>query len=190
MTSPGGEIHWTHRLFVDNADLFLPFLEGRTEMAVAEVEALGGIFEERGVPRDGRVLDFACGIGRHSVLLAQRGYEVTGVDLSPLFIDRARERAIGAGVDARFMIGDGLCLDRDLAARKPFDAVINMFTSHGYYGREADVGMFRQLHRLADPGTTLVVDTVNRDWLMSAFSSDGVEAAGDFVVIQKRSIDM
>jgi SAM-dependent methyltransferase len=53
--------------------------------------------------RPGRALDIACGPGRHSLLLAERGWEVTAVDSSPVAIELLRSRAAGAGVavDAR-----------------------------------------------------------------------------------------
>src|SRR5689334_7207982 len=46
----------------------------------------------------GRVLDLCCGPGRHSVELARRGFAVTGVDLTPFLLDRARECVGEAGV--------------------------------------------------------------------------------------------
>jgi SAM-dependent methyltransferase len=53
-----------------------------------------------------RVADLGCGTGTVSVLLAEHGYEVTGVDLSPRMIDRARAKAESAGHDVRFEVGN------------------------------------------------------------------------------------
>jgi SAM-dependent methyltransferase len=58
------------------------------------------------------VLDSGCGTGEHTLLLAERGLEVLGVDLSPIAIDRAREKAARRGVRAEFAVGDVLELDR------------------------------------------------------------------------------
>ena len=186
MTQELGEEQWTHRMFVENAELYLPFLEDRTERAVEEVEALHNVLQEQGVPAGGRVLDLACGIGRHSILLAQSRYRVTGVDISPLFIERARERAAEAGVDVRFIVGDGLRISEVLAGAEPFDATINMFTSHGYYGRESDVSMFRQVRNLSAPGAILIVNAANRDRFMSAFGLEGTQTAGDMLIMEHR----
>ena len=82
--------HWTHRLFVDNAHLYLPFLEAARPRADAEVGVMVDQFNELNVPPDARVLDAGCGIGRHSVPLASRGYKVTGLDLSSPCILRRR----------------------------------------------------------------------------------------------------
>jgi len=49
-----------------------------------------------------RVVDAACGTGRHAIALAQRGYQVVGADLSAAMVARARENAAAAGVDVPF----------------------------------------------------------------------------------------
>lgn len=57
-----------------------------------------------------RVLELGCGTGTNSVWLAQQGFEVTGIDLAPLAVERAEERAHGAGVKVYFVVGDVLHL--------------------------------------------------------------------------------
>jgi SAM-dependent methyltransferase len=57
-----------------------------------------------------RVLEIGCGTGTNSVWLAQQGFEVTGIDLAPLAVERAEERARAAGVKARFLAADVLAL--------------------------------------------------------------------------------
>jgi cyclopropane fatty-acyl-phospholipid synthase-like methyltransferase len=61
------ETHWTQRLFVENAELYLPFLELARDRAKGEVSALAGLLDRSGVPTGARVLDVACGIGGHAV---------------------------------------------------------------------------------------------------------------------------
>lgn len=53
-----------------------------------------------------RALELGCGTGTNSVWLAQQGFEVTGLDLAPLAIERAQERARSAGVSARFLVAN------------------------------------------------------------------------------------
>ncbi|MCD6263961.1 class I SAM-dependent methyltransferase [Candidatus Bathyarchaeota archaeon] len=85
---------------MEEGELYREELESRLERAEKEVEALLRIFSEEGVPPPkGRILDLCCGIGRHSVPLAERGYQVTGIDLSPVLIARARELAKARGVE-------------------------------------------------------------------------------------------
>ena len=57
-----------------------------------------------------RALELGCGTGTNCVWLAQQGFEVTGVDLAPLAVERAEERARAAGVKAHFVVADVLRL--------------------------------------------------------------------------------
>jgi SAM-dependent methyltransferase len=57
-----------------------------------------------------RAIELGCGTGTNCVWLAQQGFEVTGADLSPLAVQRARERAQAAGVQVRFVEADVLNL--------------------------------------------------------------------------------
>lgn len=182
--------HWTYQLFVDHAELYLPFLVQAKERAGQEVDALAAIFEELGVPQDGKVLDTACGIGRHSVLLAQMGYQVTGIDISPLYIREAQRYAEEQGVPARFVTGDVCEIGEDIRSGAPFDAFINMFTSHGYYGRDADLDLFGKLRELASTNAMLVVLTTNRDWIIRNFNPDGLATAGPIRILQRRSMNL
>lgn len=69
-----------------------------------------------------RALDIGCGTGSSSVWLAQQGFDVTGVDVAPLAVERASERATAAGVTVRFIAADVLALpDPDLPYSFFFD---------------------------------------------------------------------
>jgi methyl halide transferase len=57
-----------------------------------------------------RALEIGCGTGTNSVWLAQQGFDVTGVDLAPLAIERAQARAATTGVPAKFLVADVLAL--------------------------------------------------------------------------------
>ena len=190
MVTQTEESHWTRSMFVEHAALYMPFLEAKREQAVLEAEALDGLFRDAGVPRGGRVLDLACGVGRHSIELAKLGYRVTGVDISPLFIQRARELADEAGVDIEFVVGDALELLLCLPASEHFHATVNMFTSHGYYGREADEQMFRQVRYLSAPDALIVVNAANRDRFMGGFQPEGFQEAEDVLIWEHRRMDM
>jgi SAM-dependent methyltransferase len=67
-----------------------------TQGTQAEVKFL---LETLRLPAGSTILDIGCGTGRHAVGLAQAGYLVTGVDISEEMLEKARERALAAGVE-------------------------------------------------------------------------------------------
>ena len=69
-----------------------------------------------------KILDLACGFGRHSLELARRGFSVTGVDITSDYIRFAKEKSQEKGLCANF-----LCCDiRELQFDQEFDVVLNM----------------------------------------------------------------
>lgn len=82
------------------------------------------------LPQGSSILDLACGKGRHSIFLNKLGFDVTGVDLSPNSIAFARQFENSS---LHFRVHD-MCIPMD----KKFDAVLNLFTSFGYFDQEED----------------------------------------------------
>jgi len=78
------------------------------------------IEKEIGGNKAARILDIGCGTGRHSIELAKRGYNVTGVDLSDSLLERAREKAVRSNVGVDFRKQDA----RKLAFVEEFDLAI------------------------------------------------------------------
>ncbi len=181
--------HWTESLFERFAELYISTLEELIPSSIEDADGLEKIFNENDVPGDGLVLDLACGIGRHSTALAQRGYRVIGLDISEAFLERARVLAEERGVDVEFRRGDMRSVEEHLQDHVGcFDAVINMFTSLSYYERETDLDIIRQLHALTKPGGTLVIDIANRDWIIKNFRDRDVQyhEDGRVQIIERR----
>jgi SAM-dependent methyltransferase len=112
------------------------------------------------------VLDLGCGAGRHSVELASRGFDVTGIDLSTASIRRARHYA---GPNLTFLRRD---MRRPFGA-KAFDVVFNLFTSFGYFEEQADhLKVARNIARALKPGGTLVLDYLNVQYAESRRVAD------------------
>jgi SAM-dependent methyltransferase len=175
------EVDWPQRLFIKHGNLFLKLLQNRQESSKLEVQGLIRILEEFRVPRHARILDVSCGIGRHSIPLAEKGYYVIGLDLSPLFIAEANKAAKARGVSSRakFRVADVREIANALQHEKPFDAILNLWSSHGYYGKEQDARMFTALRNATARKGLLIDDIVNRDYLMLSPQAETVEITGD-----------
>lgn len=82
------------------------------------------------LPDDAKILDLACGKGRHSVYLNQLGYDVTGADLSENSIAEASKFA---NEKLHFEVHD-----MRIPFEQKFDAIFNLFTSFGYFENDED----------------------------------------------------
>jgi D-alanine-D-alanine ligase len=121
-----------------------------------------------GLEHDDRILDLCCGQGRHSLELARVGYSrVTGLDRSRYLVRLARRRAREAGLDVRFREGDA----RKFALRDgPFDAVLVMGNSFGYFDREEDdLAVLSSIKRVMRTSGTLVIDITDGTWMRENF---------------------
>jgi len=164
------------RLYVDNASTYQPILESGLKKAPSEVRGLTREFKAFRVPapRKARVLDVSCGIGRHSINFAKRGYTVVGYDFSESFLVKARRLAKSMRLPRerlRFCRGDLADITRTLRRNREsgFDAIISMDYSIGYSGREADRRLFKNLLRLANHRCVLIVETGNRNFWLKHF---------------------
>ena len=151
-----------------------------------EARQLIDLIEEVTGPKPGSsVLDIGCGRGRHAVDFANRGYRVTGLDLSKRSLEAARERAKTAGVDVQFIHGD--MRDPVPAA---FDRVVNLFTAFGYFESRAEHQ--RALDAMAGSvgrDGWFVQDFLNADYVRSNLVAADVRTVGEWEVRQSRRIE-
>jgi 2-polyprenyl-3-methyl-5-hydroxy-6-metoxy-1,4-benzoquinol methylase len=105
-----------------------PWDIGRAQPAFVELANAGQV--------KGRVLDVGCGLGDNVLEMAERGHEAWGVDIVPMAIDQAKAKAKLRGIEATFLVGDALEIER---LGRTFDTVL-------------DCGLF---HTLSDPERVL-----------------------------------
>ena len=121
-----------------------------------------------GLSRGARILDLCCGYGRHSVELSRRGYGVFGLDLSELFLHMAREEAEvpETGIKINFVRADM----RQIPFKENFDAVINIFTSFGYFEEEEEnQAVLEEIARVLKKGGCFLFEAANRSYLPGRF---------------------
>jgi len=145
---------WYEVLFTGYAETYDK--ETFTQGTVGECDFIESeIGGDRSVP----ILDIGCGTGRHAIELARRGYRVTGIDLSPSQIERARVKAEAAGVSPGFRVGDA----RDLRFREEYGLAV-MICEGAFPLMETDEMNFAILSgaaRALRPGGKLVMTTLN-----------------------------
>ena len=118
------------------------------------------LLEILGLPDGSRVLDVPCGQGRHAHLLAESGLDVDGLDYSETLLARARDR--GTGPSLRYLRGDMRRMPARWTGR--FDAVLNLFTSFGFFIDPADdARVIVEFARVLKPGGVLVWHGGSRD---------------------------
>ncbi len=111
------------------------------------------------LPSGARVLDLACGKGRHARYMAEKGFDVTGLDISPASISYARhfehERLSFYQHDMRHLFRTNY-----------FDAILNIFTSFGYFNTDKDhFDTLKNVSRGLKPGGLFLLDFFNPEWV-------------------------
>jgi len=139
------------------------------------------------LPVGARVLDVPCGQGRHAHLLAEAGFDVDGLDYSGDLLQKAEAR--GTGATLRYTRGDMRRLPAKWSRR--FDAVLNLFTSFGFFTHPADdartIGEFA---RVLKPGGVLVWHGGSRDGVMARFLGKDWWTTNDgTIVAHERTFD-
>ena len=138
------------------------------------------------MPVGASILDVPCGQGRHAHLLAEAGYKVQGLDYSQDLLNVARKRGTGPGL--RYTRGDMRRLPKQWTRR--FDAVLNLFTSFGFFTHPADdARVAKEFARVLRPGGVLIWHGASRDGVMSRFLARDWWTSGNTVFAQEREFD-
>jgi cyclopropane fatty-acyl-phospholipid synthase-like methyltransferase len=139
-----------------DSPLYEKLYANRDQEEAAELVQL--LEETLELDEDSTILDLGCGRGRHAINLNKRGYAVTGIDLSEQAIATAREKAEEEGLqNIRFLV-------RDMREPLPesFDAVLNLFTTFGYFeSDDENASVFESVKQMLEPGGTFVLDYLN-----------------------------
>ena len=132
------------------------------------------------------MLDIPSGQGRHAHLLAESGFDVDGLDYSPALLAVARKR--GTGARLRYTRGDMRTVPARWTGR--FDAVLNLFTSFGFFDHPRDdVRVIEEFARVLKRGGVLVWHGASRDGVMARFLARDWWISGATLFAQEREFD-
>jgi SAM-dependent methyltransferase len=158
---------------------YAPLLEEHSD---ADAELLWNML---GLAPDQRVLDLGCGHGRIANRLAARGAHITGLDATPLFIQRARASAAELALtNAEYVEGDMRALPFNSST---YDTVISWFTSFGYFDDDENRRVLDEARRVLKPGGRLAIETNNLAELLPRWQPVTViERDGAFAIDRAR----
>jgi SAM-dependent methyltransferase len=160
----------------------LLFTPERCADAAEEVDHLLSLLD---LPQGAHVLDLCCGIGRHALELARRGYRVTAVDRTRHYLEQARDQAKEEGLTIEFVEADM----RDFCRPASFTAAINLFSSFGYFeDAEDDRRVARNLAESLLPEGQLVVDTMAKEILARDFLKRHWSEQDGYLLLEERNV--
>lgn len=134
------------------------------------------------IPEQGKILDLACGKGRHAIYLNKMGFNVTGVDLSKNSIEHAKQFE---NETLHFDVHD-MCKPY----HEQFDAVFNLFTSFGYFENEEDnLNTIRAIKDNLNEFGFGVIDFLNSDYIIDNLVEVNTKTVEGIDFLQKRRVE-
>ncbi len=138
------------------------------------------------IPQSALILDSACGAGRHSIYLAERGYNVIGFDLSKNLLNIAKTNSTERGLSINYVIGD----KRNIYFKKKFNLIVNLFTSFGYFlTDEENFSFIDNSHNFLLDNSFFVIDYFNKNYLVENIVSETMRNKDGKTLIEKRVIE-
>lgn len=180
------EAPWFRSWF--NSEYYLDLYKHRDGKDAAKIISL--LFKNIRLSKGSRVLDLACGNGRHSVFFARKGLDTLGIDLSENLIAQARKMAskIKSPYSSRlsFEIRDM----RKLSHLNEFDLVVNLFSSFGYFESDSENEMvISGVSNSLKSGGFFLFDFLNTGSLKKNLVPVTISGIEGNTVVQVRQID-
>uniref|UniRef100_A0A7C4U0Z0 Class I SAM-dependent methyltransferase n=1 Tax=Caldisericum exile TaxID=693075 RepID=A0A7C4U0Z0_9BACT len=140
-------------------------------------------FVEKFIEKDAYILDAGCGIGRHAIELAKRGYKVLGIDTSELYLKIAEEKAREVHLENVAFKDIDM---RNLNFIKEFNAIINLWSSFGYFDDETNEQILARFREGLKENGVLIMDVENRDYILKYFVRETFKEKEDGIFILER----
>ncbi|MEH2040239.1 class I SAM-dependent methyltransferase [Nostoc sp.] len=129
------------------------------------------------------ILDLACGHGRIANQLAARGYDVTGLDATAFFLEKAKQDAASKGIKVEYLQGDM----RSLPFSDRFNYILNCFTAFGYFDDDENRSVLTEAYRALKVGGKLLIDIYNFSRVLQEFTPELVtEREGNYMLARTR----
>lgn len=166
-----------------NTDEYLNVYQHRNESdAEAHIKL---ILDNIILPDKAKILDMACGAGRHSIILARKKFNVTAVDLSEKLLSVALKLSQLENLEIKFIHTD----IRNFSTDEKFDLVLNLFTSFGYFEEDDEnFAVLKKAYDLLNNKGYFVLDFFNSEFITKNLIEFTSEKIQNSQIIQHRKI--
>lgn len=132
-----------------------------------------------------RICDLCCGIGRHSLELAKKGFQVTSVDRTEHYLGQAKAKARAEGLDIEFVHQDA----REFRRPDSFDAIINLYTSFGYFKEPGEnIAVLENIYASLKPDGKLLMELMSKEVLARIFQERDWRQEDDIILLEERKV--
>lgn len=137
-------------------------------------------------PSDIRVMDIACGAGRHALEFARLGFTTTANDLSPFLLACTRSQAARENISIECTRQDM----RHISVENTYDLVVQLFSSFGYFKtKKEDLQVLRNVHRALKKDGRYILDLINPVYLKKNLDPSSSRTIDDLIVSEQRRIE-
>jgi SAM-dependent methyltransferase len=138
------------------------------------------------IKSNSKILDAACGAGRHANYFSSLGFDVTGFDLSKTLLKVAYQQALGKKLGTKFVCAD----IRNIFFKRKYDLVTNLFTSFGYFTEdEQNFSFIKNAFELLIDGGFYILDYLNPSYVVKNFVKESSRVIDDVLIFEERSIN-
>jgi len=146
---------------------------------------LNGLLELISLSKGAKILDAACGAGRHSLFMARKKFDVTAFDLSLPLLNKGIEKGRELNLDIKFFNGDL----RFIHLKERFDLIMNLFTSFGYFNNdEENFSFIKSAYEMLKEDGYFVFDYLNEQFLRKNLVPESGRNINGLKIFEKREI--
>ena len=169
---PGDGLFWADPYIADH--VVWAHLDDRSEDASRPLALIKAEVEwiDSQAPHRGRLLDLGCGVGRHSLLFAEKGWQVTGIDAAEASLAYARSEAKDAALAVSFLEGDL----RTIALPPQQDLILLAYGTIGTLSPAQANHLVRRCRQALAPGGVLIFDAFRKPWFDRQFATTAVRS--------------
>jgi SAM-dependent methyltransferase len=167
-----------------SSDLYLAVYNHRDESDARKLCNL--ILETTNIKPGSKILDGACGAGRHANYFSSLGFDVTGFDLSKTLLKLASNQLLGKKLSTKFVCAD----IRNIFFKTKFNLVANLFTSFGYFiDDEQNFSFITNVHKMLYDGGFYILDYLNPIYLNLNLVKESSRIIDDVTITEQRRIE-